>query len=90
MSLAGPVSDDVREEPRQHYTDMNHAKGFAYAGLPTEEEAEGFLEDLRPKVRLFLERPEVRAMIKGLKKALLEHKRLEHDDAAAAMEAART
>jgi hypothetical protein len=88
MSLAGPVSDEMREEPRLHYTDVNHAKGFAKAGLPTEEEATSFLEELRPRVRLFLERPEVRAMVQGLAKELLEHETLGHDDAVAAMKAA--
>ena len=88
MSLAGPVSDDVRKEPRQHYTDVNHAKGFAKAGLPTEEKVTRFLEELRPKVELFLERPDVHAMVEGLAEALLERKTLGHDDAVAAMESA--
>ena len=88
MSLAGPVSDEMREEPHLHYTDVNHCKGYANAGLPTEEEANSFLEEVRPKVRLFLERPEVRAMVQGLAKELLEHKTLGHDDAVAAMKAA--
>ena len=88
MALAGPVSDDVREEPRQHYTDVNHCKGLAIAALPTPEEADRFIEELRPRVRLFLERPEVRAMVQGLAEELLEHKTLGHDDAVAAMKAA--
>ena len=88
MSLAGPVSDDVRKEPRQHSKDMNHAKGYANAGLSSPEEADRFIEELRPKVESFLERPDVRTMVEGLAEALLERKTLGHDDAVAAMEAA--
>jgi hypothetical protein len=64
---------------------MNHAKGYANAGLSTPEKATSFLEKLRPKVRTFLERPEVRDMVKGLAEALLERKTLGHDEAVAAM-----
>ena len=85
MALAGPVSDDERKEPRQHYTDVNHCKGLAIAGLPSLAEATMFLEKLRPKVRLFLERPEVRVMVEGLAEALLEHKTLTGDEAVSAI-----
>ncbi len=86
MALAGPISDELRNEPRSHTTiDEKYAKSVASQRLPSLAEATMFLEELRPRVRLFLERTEVRAMVKGLAEALLERKTLGHDEAVAAM-----
>ena len=89
--LAGPISDKMRKEKRPlHPSDERKVERLANRFWPSSpEEADRFLADLRPKVELFLKRPDVCAMVKGLKKALLERKTLGHDDAVAAMEAAR-
>jgi hypothetical protein len=89
MGLAGPISDELRNEEPRHSTDEYKVEKLASICLPSTAEASSFLEDLRPRVRSFLERPDVRAMVGGLAEALLEHKTLGHKEAVDAMKDAR-
>lgn len=86
--LAGPIADERRNERRNHTTtDEQTVRSLASQFFHSAEKESIFLEDLRPKVELFLERPDVRAMVRGLAEALLEHKTLGHEEAVKAMEA---
>ena len=89
MGLAGPVSDGMQERPRLRCSDEEKVKRIAIHFFQSREKATSFLEDLRPKVQLFLERTDVQAMVQGLKKELLEHITLTGEEAVKAIEASR-
>ena len=88
--LAGPLSDALRPEERPIHTttDEQTVRSLASQFFHSPEKESIFLEDLRPRVQSFLERPDVRAMIRGLADALLQHKTLGHEEAVKAMKAA--
>ena len=88
--LAGSLSDALRPEERPIHTttDERTVRSLASQFFHSPEKESIFLEDLRPRVQSFLERPDVRVMVRGLCKALLEHKTLGHEEAVAAMKAA--
>lgn len=80
-ALAGVVSDDLRQQPRQNTSDVLWVLKKLHEVLQDEEDIQKWYDELKDLTTTFLQRSEVQDMIAALTEALLERTTMTGRDA---------